>query len=344
MENKNVKISFGIIVLNGEPFIKYCLRSLYKFAHEIIVVEGATEMAKSISTKDGHSLDNTLEILKKFKQEEDPDNKIKLISKDGYWTEKDEQSQAYAKVATGNYLWQVDMDEFYKEEDMRRIIKMLEYDPDITAVSFEQITFWGDLGYKVDSIYLQGGAKFYHRLFKWGPGYKYVTHRPPTVENEKGSNLRDINWVKGKELSRKNIYLYHYSLLFPRQVEQKVKYYSSFSSSWGKYARGVINWSKNNFLSRVNNPFQLHNMHMHAGWIEKYKGGHPKEVNKMIEAIKTGKIKVKLRDNSDIEILESKSVYRTIRALLQFLSLFAGCRLFPKQKISKLFINIKMKV
>ena len=36
------RVTFGIIVLNGEPFTRYCLRSLYPFAHQIIVVEGGT--------------------------------------------------------------------------------------------------------------------------------------------------------------------------------------------------------------------------------------------------------------------------------------------------------------
>ena len=36
-----IKITFGIIVLNGEPFTRYCIRALYPHAHEIIVAEGA---------------------------------------------------------------------------------------------------------------------------------------------------------------------------------------------------------------------------------------------------------------------------------------------------------------
>ena len=40
-----IKITFGIIVLNGEPFTKYCLRQLYPFAYEIIVVEGGSRWA-----------------------------------------------------------------------------------------------------------------------------------------------------------------------------------------------------------------------------------------------------------------------------------------------------------
>jgi len=35
------RITFGMIVLNGEPCVLYNLRALYPFAHEIIVVEGA---------------------------------------------------------------------------------------------------------------------------------------------------------------------------------------------------------------------------------------------------------------------------------------------------------------
>ncbi len=43
-------------------------------------------------------------------------------------------------------------------------------------VSFHMRTFWGAPAYLVDSFFLR---KFVaHRLFPWGPGYQYVTHRP----------------------------------------------------------------------------------------------------------------------------------------------------------------------
>ena len=50
------KITFGIIVLNGEPFTRYNLRALYPFAHEIIVAEGASPKAAHAATPDGHSI------------------------------------------------------------------------------------------------------------------------------------------------------------------------------------------------------------------------------------------------------------------------------------------------
>ena len=115
------KITFGMIVLNGQPFIRYNLRALYPFAHQIIVVEGASPGAANICTLDGHSTDGTSDALWDFKAHEDPEHKLTILTAqdegyaNGFWPgEKHEQSQAYAKRATGDYLWQVDVDEFYK--------------------------------------------------------------------------------------------------------------------------------------------------------------------------------------------------------------------------------------
>lgn len=48
------KITFGMIVLNGLPFIKYNLIELYPYAHQIIIVEGACKTAEAIADKNGH--------------------------------------------------------------------------------------------------------------------------------------------------------------------------------------------------------------------------------------------------------------------------------------------------
>jgi glycosyltransferase involved in cell wall biosynthesis len=70
-------ISFGIIVLNGEPFTKYCLRQLYPHAYEIIVVEGGSEKAAGFAPE-GRSTDGTLEALREFQEQEDPENKLRM--------------------------------------------------------------------------------------------------------------------------------------------------------------------------------------------------------------------------------------------------------------------------
>ncbi len=245
------RITFGMIVLNGEPFLPYNLRGLYPFAHQIIVVEGAAPAAASVATPDGHSSDDTLRTLREFKQREDPDDKLIIVTAeseghpDGFWPgEKDQQSQAYARRATGDYLWQVDVDEFYKPDDMRAVLELLRTTPSVTAVSFKMITFWGGFDYITDGWYLRRGAAIYHRLFKWATGYQYITHRPPTVVDTAGRNLRDVNWISGERLAKKGILLYHYSLLFPKQVVDKCRYYGQ--AAWAHRSK-ADQWATENF-------------------------------------------------------------------------------------------------
>ncbi|WP_162913308.1 glycosyltransferase family A protein [Rhodospirillaceae bacterium SYSU D60014] len=315
------RVTFGIIVLNGEPFTRYTLRALYPFAHEIIVAEGAAPGAQNVASSDGHSRDGTLDILRRFKAEEDPENKVTIVTAEdeghpnGFWPgEKDEQSQAYAKRATGDYLWQVDMDEFYRAEEMARVLAMLRDDPTITAVTFKQITFWGGLDYRVDGWYLRRGATYYHRLFKWGHGYSYATHRPPTVLDDQGRNLRDLHWIKGETLAARGIHLYHYSLLLPKQVIEKCDYYAN--AEWAMRA-GAVQWAQDAFLS-LRRPFRVHNVYNFLSWLERYSGPHPDQVQAMIHDVRTGGVSgVSLRETADIERLLASPWYALGRWIVQ---------------------------
>lgn len=307
------RISFGVIVLNGEPFTRYNLRALYPFAHQIIVVEGAAPAAAGLATPDGHSTDGTLESLHRFKSEEDPDDKVVIITQDGFWTEKDEQSQAYAERASGDYLWQVDIDEFYRPEDMKTVLKMLQSDPNITAASFKQITFWGGFDYLVDGFFLRRGAQVYHRLFRWGKGYRYVAHRPPTVCDEQGRDLRSLQWLRGEPLERRGIVMHHYSLLFPKQVKEKCDYYSKAPCAEASHAP---RWAEEVFL-HLRHPFQVHNVYEYPSWLERFRGQHPPEIEHLREDLETGHLNVDVRMTDDIEKLLQSPRYRLGRAALK---------------------------
>ncbi len=318
------KISFGIIVLNGEPFTRYNLRALYPFAHQIIVVEGAVPAAASISTPNGHSTDGTLEVLRKFKEQEDPENKVTIVTAEdegypnGFWPgEKDEMSRACAKRATGDYLWQVDIDEFYKPNDMQFILKMLQNDPEITAVSFKQITFWGGFDYVADGWYLRWGARIYHRLFKWDPSYCYATHRPPTVHDAHGRDLRTLKWIDGTQLAQQGVFLYHYSLVFPKQVTDKCVYYSQ--ANWATHAKDIMKWMYNNYLN-LKNPFRVHNVYQHSSWLERFQGQHPPEILCLQQDIKEGRINIELRHTNDVEQLLQSQSYSLKCAMLKMIT------------------------
>ncbi len=329
------KITFGMIVLNGEPFVAYNLRALYPFAHQIIIVEGAVPAAKNICQPDGHSLDNTLEVLRLFKSNEDPEDKIVVITAedvgypDGFWPgEKDEQSSAYATRASGNYLWQVDVDEFYHPDDMRAVIEMLENDPTITAVSFDQITFWGGFEYTCDGWYLRSGASTYHRLFKWGKGYRYVAHRPPTVVDDRGRDLRKVKWIDGKGTARLGIQLYHYSLVFPSQVLNKSNYYGA--AKWADRERAEA-WEKEVFRN-LKRPYRVHNIYTEPSWLEPFKGKHPDIIESLLADIDDGNLKIEIRDTNDVEALLAALYYRLGRGALK--------ALFPLVRATRLILGL----
>jgi len=310
----NVKITFGMIVLNGEPFVRYNLRSIYPFAHEIIVVEGACPAASNVARSDGHSRDGTLERLRQFLEFEDPECKMQIVTAEieghanGFWPEKDEMSQAYANRATGNYLWQVDSDEFYKTEDINSVIKMLTENPSISEISFRTITFWGGLNFKVDGILLRLGDQDFHRLFSWKKGYKYLTHRPPTVVNEQGVNLLNQNSIPAKKLAKIGIFLYHYEYLFPIQVYNKANYYANAPHCKGLRPSRI--WVDDCYMN-LSKPFRVHNIHRWLSWLEPYSGTHPPIVVNMLSDVEAKKfVEITIRGELDIEKLAISRLYR----------------------------------
>ncbi len=307
-------------MLNGEPFTRPCLRSLYTFAHEIIVVEGGSRYAAEFCTPDGHSTDGTLAALREFKATEDPDDKLKIVTRDSFWDEKKQQSQAYAERATGDWLWQVDIDEFYRPEGLQRVGQMLAAAPEIEAVSFPTITFWARPEYEVDGLALRAGGQEFHRLFKWGPGFRYVAHRPPTVVNTQGLNLRQGCWLRGGEMRRHDVYLYHYALMFPRQVRQKVGYYQSLYPT----AAGLAAWAEAAYFS-LQRPFRVHNRYRHLSWLQPCAWPHPPEIGRLFAELSAGRLGEALRPCADAEqLLKSPAYCRRRQGLARLAPLYGA--------------------
>jgi hypothetical protein len=315
----DIKITFGMIVLNGEPFIKYNLRSLYTFAHQIIVVEGANFNSAHCATPDGHSVDDTMRSLMEFKKFEDPKNKVVIVTAEdeghpnGFWPgEKDEQSQAYSKRATGNWLWQIDVDEFYLESDMQSIINMLIEDPSISTISFPEIRFWGSFDYRCDGIFLRLRYSEVHRLFKWLPGYRYVTHRPVTVVNDAGVDLRQICWVRAEDLRKREIYMYHYFKIFPNQVSSKMIYYANRAKE-SKASKPIIVKGEEYFdktFLKLSNPFRIHTVNTWPSWLERFDKNHPAQIRALRNDMAKGTIIIPTRNMEDVEGLVKSTRYR----------------------------------
>jgi glycosyltransferase involved in cell wall biosynthesis len=215
----NMKITFGMIVLNGDQVLEETLASVYPYAHQILIAEGPVAYWR----QQGYttSTDGTNEILDSFP---DPENKIKIVH--SQYLEKDDQCNTYMQHLDPNsdYIWNLDCDEVFKSKDIETVIGLLETER-YTSVGFKSLTFYGGF-----DNYLTGfeeNAEFM-RIRKVYPGSYWKTHRPPTIAHkinnpwpEKHLGYNYLNETYG-------VRMYHYSYVFPDQVFNKIKYYEEF--------------------------------------------------------------------------------------------------------------------
>lgn len=232
-----VFISACMIVLNEEEYIKYSLESIYDFADEIIIVEGAVKKAAFMSTTDGHSIDKTLSIIKSFP---DPQNKIRLITKTGFWENKQEMRDKCIELMQGNYLFFVDGDEVYKKEDLKLLRKKVRQNPKIDVFHWEHNHFWKNFNLvATGSIWEMHLFRFCKKL----PGMKHTkTHA--MLSDTKGRTIWFNNdYYKPRSLCIKEISCYHFAYVKNQSsVENKLKFYKSRDGHSLKVVNTHANW------------------------------------------------------------------------------------------------------
>jgi len=276
-----MKVSFVIIVLNGMPFIKAALRSIYGFAYEIIIVEGAVEKCKFAANSDGSSKDGTVEFVKAFP---DPQAKIKLVQ--GQWPEKCEMQNKALELCSGDYIWIIDSDEIYKEEDIDVIIEILEEDSAITQVNIPILHFWRGFDYIIHSEILNNIET--PRIFKLDKPCLFITHRPPALFcKQQGKTAAEMNVLQASVLRKNGIYLYHYSYVLNEQVKQKIELYKRYGwgESWGLdlddwYSNCFLKWTPEN-KNEIEKKYGIWTCDKNSG-TERFLGTHPKSIVKMI--------------------------------------------------------------
>lgn len=209
------KITFGMIVFESDFVLEECLKQVYPIAHQIVIAEGpVTYWQKQGRTT---STDNTNDILHSFP---DPDKKIKIIH--GQYTEKDDQCQSYVNIIDKHteYLCNLDADEVYKSKDLDLLSDYLDQEKP-SSIGMHSCTFYGGL-----KKYLTGfeqNTDNFLRIFKYIPGCKWLTHRPPTISYPEETTKKHVN--SREFYMSTGIQMYHYSYVFPDQVYKKISYY-----------------------------------------------------------------------------------------------------------------------
>ena len=125
----------------------------------------------------------------------------------------------------------------------------------------------------------------YKRIFNIDKNSKWANHRPPMIDN-----IEDDYHLSGKTLAESNIYMYHYSYVFDRQVKQKMEYYQaevSKSNSIKNYYQEVwLKWVLGDFEDRYKLEEKYNGVHDLApeyrggSFTEDFLGTHPKVIEK----------------------------------------------------------------
>lgn len=210
-----MKITFGMIVFEGDYVLKECLKQVYPFAHQILIAEGPVSYWQNKGKIT--SEDETNSIIDDFP---DPENKIKIVH--GRFKEKDEQCNAYMQYLKPDtdYLWNLDSDEVYKTQDLNNILNYLN-DKKPTSVGVRSCTFYGGFDHYLTGFELNKDN--FKRIFKVTPGSTWLKHRPPTIKYP--TDIKK-NHIDSNTLYRDiNFQMYHYSYVFPDQVYKKINYY-----------------------------------------------------------------------------------------------------------------------
>jgi hypothetical protein len=136
------------------------------------------------------------------------------------------------------------------------------------------------------------------------------------VLTEEGVDIRSTHWLDAYEMERRGIYLYHYSLVLPKQVLEKSEYYRN--ADWAKSAKAQ-EWAQEVFV-KLERPYQIHNVYDYPGWLERFPKEHPPEIIAMKHDLESGQLGIDLRPTDDIEALLDSRSYHIGRWILKALT------------------------
>jgi glycosyltransferase involved in cell wall biosynthesis len=231
-----MKIAIQTILFNAEKnmpegMLDCWLKQAEKYGDYIFITEGATKAVNhywdgntSFATQDGSSTDNTVEIIENFIKDKP---KFFFKKSNGFWDGKTSMLNFWMNHADKpddiDYIWQIDGDEFYLDEDFEKIKNILiEQSP--SQIDFFANHFWGDFNHCIDetSDGHWANAIPWSRIFKVNKHSYWLSHEPPRM------HFQDFTKVINKyETLNEKIKLFHYSYVNENQVNFKSKFYNN---------------------------------------------------------------------------------------------------------------------
>lgn len=295
----NLKVAVGMIVFNGDHILEGVLDCVYPWASQICIAEGPVKFhADRLSVET--STDNTVDIIRSFP---DPDKKINLVQ--GVWDEKLAMCNAWIEKVKPDthYVWQYDSDEMYRQEHIERVLSLLGPDG-YDSVAFRFRSFYG--GFERHMIGWEE-AQPTHRIKRFYPDAKWITHRPPTIYNpETNKPWRERRHLTHWEVdAAAGVRIFHYSFVFPSQAEMKYQYYDHLTKGAivkGGFKEIYLPWATGDDAAKaeIEQHFQgVHHLRrgpsgqcvchtvkyggQHPAWIENHRGELEARIQKELE-------------------------------------------------------------
>ena len=280
-----MKVAFGMIVCNGADFLEPCIRQIYDIANQIVIAEGATKnWMRALGWDTPESKDDTLDILKKL-QQEDKDHKIQIIS--GTWQDKIHQSNGYMNFVSDDtdYIWQLDCDEFYMRDDLKKTFRWLaEKSPTYVVVKYHH--FWKNFSTVAVGQKLGWGWETpAPRIQKFYKNCHYIEHRPPMIVDPY-TGIKNIDVLPANLTAETGTWCYHYSYVTDKQVLEKMTYYIAEFPEASRLKTWIEKVWKQWDVDKdfVEHTYGTHPSAWQGSYTEPFNGIHPEEIERLIHA------------------------------------------------------------
>lgn len=223
------------IVLNGLRHLEHnnFFKRMEKMLDRWVIVEGAakntgsTHWCRKVDSKycthEGLSTDGTTEFLREHAPGDTPVHHLEYggYNKDEMVNRAIEELDEFVLEKSKYYLWQIDVDEQWTEEQMSKAEMMLEYMGGTCGKFLCDYYVGPNLLAKGD--WGEGRQTNYRRLWKWR-GQRFKTHEPPELEG--GNGLEVLLPQRFK----------HYAYYFPEDVQFKEAFYSGHEGAYLRWA------------------------------------------------------------------------------------------------------------
>jgi len=231
-----MKIAIQTIIFNGEKHLPdkmllAWLEQANNIADSVFITEGATKAINhywdgdtSEFTLDGKSTDNTCSIIKEYIKDKP---KFFLKEANRFWDGKTNMLNYWfyknSPIYEVDYVWQIDVDEFYTNENIKKIINLLITEQP-SRVDFFANHFWGDFNHCIDerSDGVWANQIPWMRIFKINKDSRWISHEPPNMHFNEYEKI-----ISKYETLKLKIKLDHYSYVTYDQVSFKSKFYNA---------------------------------------------------------------------------------------------------------------------